>query len=137
MSKKKFIIFSNDEEDEHPDEDESEDASSGDDADRRRHPRYRIGVLTEIHTDTEERKILPGITFNMSESGAYLMTLAPLNPGDEITLSFVSADDRRETLLARVVHGTELTKDVFWSQGVGIEFVESVPNFFEVEFSKK
>lgn len=137
MSKKKFIIFSNGEEDEDLVEDEADDAASGSDADRRRHPRYRIGVLTEIHVNEEERKILPGITFNMSESGAYLMTLAPLIPGDEVTLSFVSADDQRETLRARVVHGTELNKDVFWSQGIGIEFVESMPNFFEVEFSKK
>lgn len=128
MSDKKFILFSNDE------KHEIDDEESGDD--RRRHPRYRIGVLTEVHSEEDEGKVLPGITFNMSESGAFLMTLSPLTPGEEVTLSFVSSDDRRETLRARVVHGTELDKDVFWSQGIGIEFVETIPNFFELEFKK-
>ena len=133
MTDKKFIIFSDDDD---PDVEcaENED-SQGNDDDRRRHPRYRVGVLTEIHTD--DRGLLPGITFNMSESGAYLMTLVPLNPGDEVTLSFVSCDDKRETLQARVVHGTELTKDIFWSQGIGFEFVDTVPSFFKVEFEKE
>ena len=100
---------------------------------RRRHKRYRVGVLTEIET-TNQKKI-PAITFNMSESGAYLMTLAPLENGEEVALDFVSFGER-ETLKGRVVHGAELDKNVFWSQGVGIEFVDGVPRFFAVEFEK-
>jgi hypothetical protein len=58
----------------------------------------------------------------------------PLKPGEEVMLHFVSSDETREALRARVVHGTELNRDVFWSQGIGLEFVEGVPSFLRVEF---
>lgn len=133
MSEKKFVIFSPQK---CANEAEPPVAGGGDgktsEDDRRRHQRFRAGVLTEI-TDIEGRK-LPGITFDVSKSGAYLMTLSHLEPGSEITLHFIADDDERETRRARVVHGSKLDTDVFWSQGVGIEFVEGAPSFFEVEF---
>ena len=131
MSQKKFIVFTHGQ-GEGPDQPgEAPDGDSGGE-DRRRHPRHRIGVLTEIVHET--RGTIPGITFNLSESGAFLLTLMPLKPGEEVMLHFVSSDETREALRARVVHGTELNRDVFWSQGIGLEFVEGVPSFLRVEF---
>jgi hypothetical protein len=134
MSQKKFIVFTHDAgERPTPGPDESPPDSSG--ADRRRHTRHRVGVLTEIVHPTRGK--IPGITFNLSESGAFLLTLMPLTQGEEVELRFVSADESREAIRARVVHGTELKRDVFWSQGVGLEFVEGVPSFLKVEFPEK
>jgi hypothetical protein len=141
MGQKKFIAFDHDV-GEHPTpEPTSGPAESGAEggaeggADRRRHPRLRVGVLTEIVHETRGK--IPGITFNLSESGAFLLTLMPLEKGEEVELRFVSVDDSRESVRARVVHGTELRRDVFWSQGVGLEFVEGVPSFLKVEFPQK
>jgi len=134
MSDKKFIIFTHDA-GEHPTpgpESEPEDSSA---ADRRRPRRQPNGLPPEIVHETRGK--IPGITFNLSESGAFLLTLMPLSTGEEVELHFVSADESRETIRARVVHGTELRRDVFWSQGVGLEFVEGVPSFLKVEFPEK
>lgn len=134
MSEKKFVAFTHEPGDKPtPGPAEGPPESSG--ADRRRHARHRIGVLTEIVHETRGK--IPGITFNLSESGAFLLTLMPLAQGDEVELRFVSADESRETIRARVVHGTELKRDVFWSQGIGLEFVEGVPSFLKVEFPDK
>lgn len=132
MSQKKFIVFTHDA-GERPTPAAGPQGASG--ADRRRHARHRVGVLTEIVHETRGK--IPGITFNLSESGAFLLTLMPLAPGEEVELRFVSADESRETVRARGVHGTELNRDVFWSQGIGLEFVEGVPSFLRVEFPEK
>jgi hypothetical protein len=134
MGQKKFIVFSHDE-GEKPTPGPEVEPPDPSGADRRRHRRHRVGVLTEIVHETRGK--IPGITFNVSESGAFLLTLMPLTKGDEVELRFVSADEGREAIRARVVHGTELKRDVFWSQGVGLEFVEGVPSFLKVEFPEK
>ncbi len=131
MNEKKFIIFSPDGHGEANDPSATEDSEG---SDRRRHTRHRVGVLTEIVTVDREK--LPGITFNMSRSGAYLLTLVPLESGEEVELCFISDTGQREVMRGRVVHAAELKKEMFWSQGIGIEFVEGAPGFFKVEFEE-
>lgn len=99
---------------------------------RRQHPRYRIGVLTEI--ESKAIGLVPGITFNISETGALILTLEPLAKGDQVNIMFLTEDGRREVLAGLIVHDEELGNHMFWKHKIGVRFSEDVPEFLKSEF---
>lgn len=122
-----------------PDASEPDSQVAGDDLggglsplERRRHPRYRIGVLTEI--ESKSIGLVPGITFNISESGALILTLEPMAKGDEVNIMFLTEDGRREVLAGLIVHDEELGHHMFWKHKIGVRFAEDVPEFLKAEF---
>lgn len=114
--------------------DEKEDPRVASIQDRRRHQRYKIGVLTEI--ESASRGVVPGITYNISESGALLLTLEPLTKGEDVKIMFLTEDGRREVMAGEVVHDEELGHHMFWKHKIGIEFTEEVPTFLKAEFQQ-
>jgi hypothetical protein len=127
MDQQRFIIYSP--------KDGAEDAereSQG--SERRRHQRYRVGVFAEIERGGGSRYV-PGITYNMSRSGALLLTLEPVEPGEEVTVNFISSDNERAVATGRVVHRERLDQGLVWSQRIGVEFVGGSPSFLESELA--
>jgi hypothetical protein len=128
MTDDKFIIFTP--------SDAADGEATGEETqegrERRRHRRFRAGVLTEIHRRGRSGPF-PGITYNLSRSGALLLTLASLQEGEQVELCFISNEKQRAEVQARVVYGAELKKDTFWSRGFGIEFITDCPLFLESE----
>lgn len=132
MSDQKFIVYTSEEQVEGIDgEDDVEQGGE----ERRRHQRFRVGVFAEIEREAESPSKTPGLTYNLSRSGALLLTVAPLEPGEEVTVSFISATNEREDTPVRVVHGDRLIKSMVWSRRIGVEFVDSGPSFLESELS--
>jgi hypothetical protein len=100
---------------------------------RRRHHRYRIGVLTEI--ESKSTGLVPGITFNISESGALILTLEPMTKGEQVNIMFLTEDGRREVMPGVIVHDEELGHHMFWKHKIGVKFSEDVPEFLKAEFT--
>lgn len=123
MEQQRFIIYS------------PRDGAEGKDreslgAERRRHQRYRVGVLAEIERGA---RYMPGITYNMSRSGALLLTLEPVEPGEEVRVNFIASDNERAVATGRVVHREALDQGLIWSQRIGVEFIGGSPSFLESE----
>lgn len=125
MDQQRFIIYS-------PKDSATVEAADGPGAERRRHQRYRVGVLAEIERGA---RAVPGITYNMSRSGALLLTLEPLELGEEVTVNFIATDNERAVATGRVVHRESLDQGLIWSQRIGVEFVGGSPSFLESELS--
>jgi hypothetical protein len=128
MDDQRFIIFSPKDLGEASPSDAGRDSAG---AERRRHQRYRVGVLAEI--EPRGARPIPGVTFNMSRSGALLLTLEAVEPGEEVRVNFIAADNQRAVATGRVVHRTRLDRGLIWSQKIGVEFIGGSPSFLESE----
>lgn len=132
MSDHRFIVYTSDEPD--------STGGGGDDnavsfEERRRDPRYRVGVFAEIERSPGGCSRTPGLTYNVSRSGALLLTMSRLEPGEEVLVSFVSSANDREDTPVRVVHEDPFFESMIWSRLVGVEFVDRAPSFLENELS--
>lgn len=132
MNERQFIVYTSEEPVEDIEGDDVDDQAA---AERRRHQRFRVGVFAEIERGVENPSRSPSLTYNMSRSGALLLTMAPLEPGEEVTVSFISSTNEREDTPVRVVHGDRLFKSMVWSRKIGVEFVDQGPSFLENELS--
>jgi hypothetical protein len=102
---------------------------------RRRDQRYRVGVFAEIERGAEHASKTPGLTYNLSRSGALLLTMTPFELGEEVIVSFISSNNERENTQVRVIHEDRLFRSMVWSRQIGVEFVDRGPTFLESELS--
>ena len=102
-----------------------EDTDEG--ADRREHQRRMVCIALDVGGDEHRRHA--AVARDLSESGAYFYTRAPLTAGERLTLSlrFASAPDAvvQETE-ADVIRVDALPKDRahLWTHGVAVRFPE-------------
>lgn len=100
-------------------------------SERRRHPRFRVGVFTELAREDSPK--IPSVTYDMSRSGASLLTAAPVGEGELVLLSFISVDDECQSRVCRVVHESAMERSSMWCHRIGVEFDRDVPKFFREE----
>lgn len=127
MNEKRFVVYDSDL--------ESQRRPSATLQDRRRHRRFRVGVFAEI--EAAGRDAIPSITYDMSRSGAQMLTVEPLEPGSKLDLSFISVDNDRVVTPCRVVYRSTIRPSMLWRERIGVEFISRAPSFFEAELEAK